>query len=105
MLILLVGYGFVMFQHHFVPQNFKILFFVIFVFAEYLVFFAVVKPSNPYQLANLLALVLGLAAALIILVQDILIRHMVSYRFLIILGGTIGLPYLSAMLYKIFRKR
>ena len=100
-IVLGLGYGYVMFQHSFVPAGpIRTVLFAIVTLALYAGYFYFVKPEKKFALANLLAVIMGAAAALIILIQDIIIKHMMTPKFLIILGGAIGLPYLAAVLYR-----
>lgn len=65
-----------------------------------LLFFAVVKPLKPYELARFLCFWLGSAAAFILLIQHVIIRFDLSYRAAIVLAVAVGGPYLTALLYQ-----
>ena len=99
----IVGYVFTVTQKYYIIEALRPFTYLLFLTALFFLFFYLVKPAKPLSLSNTLALVLFVVVVLIILVQDVLIMHQVSYRTLIVLAGAVGLPYLIGALYKLAR--
>ena len=62
--------------------------------------FALLRPPAPFALARTVALVLGLAVSVLIVVQHVILTFDISYRAGIILGATLALPFVAAAGYK-----
>jgi hypothetical protein len=107
--LFLAGYFFTETQKYWVPFAFRVYTYLAMVAVMYSVIFALIAPKKPVELANSLAVIFGAIVLAIIIIEDILIKHMVSWRTPIILLAVVLIPYLAEWGYSniqiIFKKR
>ena len=103
--IFIVGYAFAEVQHFFVPDAILPFTYIVAILFLLLAFFAFVKPADPVALGSFLAVLLGGIVAVIIVIEDFLIRHNYSWRVAIVLGGAILCPLLAGWLYGMVVKK
>jgi hypothetical protein len=63
-------------------------------------FYLVVKPADLSAVSRLLAILFGDIAALIVIVQHVVVRFDLSYKALIVVAAAVLSPYLAAWLYR-----
>lgn len=92
-------------QGYFVPLSVRPFTYLLFVIVMLLVYFFVVKPKDAMALAGTLALILGIIAIILVIIQDVVIAYTISYRTpIVILGAVIG-PYIAGWVYGVVTKR
>jgi hypothetical protein len=101
LLVFIIGYVFTEVQHFFVPEAIRPFAYVAVVLLLLLAFFVFVKPADPMVLAKFLAVLLGGIVAVIIVIEDFLIRQNYSWRVGIVLGGAILCPLVAGGLYRL----
>jgi uncharacterized membrane protein YoaK (UPF0700 family) len=104
-IVFVIGYGFAEVQHFFVPDAVRPFTYIIAVLLLLLAFFAYVRPADPASLARFLAVLLGAIVAVIIVVEDFLIRQNYSWRVAIVLGGAVLCPLVAGWLYRMAVKK
>ena len=88
-------------QGYFVPLLLRPFTYVLFVIVMLLVYFFFVNPEDPIALAGTLALVLGIVAIALVIIQDVVIAYRLSWRTaIVILGPVIG-AYIAGWLYSL----
>ncbi len=92
-------------QHFYVPPRLRLLAAFVFVAFAFAGYFYLVRPEPLFPHARWVALMCGLVCLAIIIVQDILVRHMITPKFLLVavIAGT-G-PLAGAGLYHVIRTR
>jgi hypothetical protein len=103
--IFIAGYLFTELQYLLIPEATRPFSYLLAVTVLLLLFFSLVKPERPYELARFLAVLLGAIVAVIIVIEDIIIRHTLSYKLAVVLGGAIICPLVAGSLYGILRKK
>ena len=101
LLIVFVAIGdlFTYIQGYFVPLPARPFTYLLFVIVMLLVYFSFVNPEDAMALAGTLALILGVLAIVLVIIQDVVIAYQLSYRTpIIILGAIIG-PYIAGWVY------
>jgi hypothetical protein len=92
-------------QGYFLPISIRPFTYVLFVIVMLLVYFFFVNPKDWMALAGTLALVLGIVAIALVIVQDVVIAYQLSWRTgVVILGPVIG-SYVAGWLYGLIRVR
>ncbi len=91
-------------QGSLVPFAFRPYTYLLFVIVMLVVYFFFVKPENAMALAGTLALVLGVIAIVLVIIQDVVITYQLSYRTLIVILGAIIGPYIAGWLYKVLAR-
>jgi len=86
-------------QGYFIPLAGRPFTYLIFVIVMLLVYFFFVNPTDAMALAGTLALVLGVLAIVLVVIQDVVIAYALSYRTLVVILGAIIGPYVAGGLY------
>jgi hypothetical protein len=86
-------------QGYVVPYSIRPVTYLLFVIVVLLVYFFIVKPKEWMALAGTLALILGVLAIILVIIQDVVIAYQISYRTPIILLGAVIEPYIAGYLY------
>jgi hypothetical protein len=86
-------------QKNFLPENVRPFSYLLFVVLVILAFFCIVRPGEPMILAQTLAVILGSIAIILVLIQDVLIAHTLSWRTAIVLLGAVAGPIVAGYLY------
>ncbi|OPY37091.1 MAG: hypothetical protein A4E35_01554 [Methanoregula sp. PtaU1.Bin051] len=95
---------FTIIQHYFVPDVARPLAYLVFVVLVLLAFFFIVKPAEPMVLAQTLAVILGIIALVLIIIQDVLIVYIISWRTGIVLLGAVAGPVVAGYVYAKIRQ-
>jgi hypothetical protein len=103
--IFITGYVFTEVQHYFVDEALRPYTYVIAVLVLLFAFFVFVGPADPVALAKFLAVLLGGIVAVIIVVEDFLIRQNYSWRVAIVLGGAVLCPLIAGWIYRLAVKK
>jgi hypothetical protein len=92
-------------QGYFVPLTVRPFTYLLFVVVVLLAYFFFVRPKDAMALAGTLALVLGVLAIVLVIVQDVVITYALSYRTpIVILGAVVG-PYIAGWLYRVISRK
>ena len=92
-------------QGYFVPLSVRPFTYLLFVIVVLLVYFFVVEPEETMALAGTLALILGVLAIILVIIQDVVIAYTISYRTpIVILGAIIG-PYVAGWVYGVVTRK
>lgn len=102
--VFIVGYISTEVQQYFIPEEIRPFTYLLAVFLLFLAFFCMVKPAEPVELGKFLATILGMVVAVIIVIEDFLIRHNNSYKVAIVLAGAVLIPLLAGYLYRVLAK-
>ncbi len=86
-------------QTQFLPAGVRPFTYLIFVVIVLLAFFFIVKPDEPMVLAQTLAVILGIIALILILVQDVILTYSISWRTGIVLLGAVAGPIAAGYCY------
>jgi hypothetical protein len=97
--LFILGYFFTETQKYFVPAYWRVYSYLAMVAVMYSVIFALIAPKKPMELANSLAVVFGVVVLAIILIEDIMIKHLFSWRTIVVFLGVVVVPYTSAWAY------
>ncbi len=100
LIVFVIGYVFAEVQHFFLPYAVLPFTYIAAVLLLLLAFFAFVKPADPVALARFLAVLLGGIVAVIIVVEDFLIRQNYSWRVAIVFAGAVLCPLIAGWLYR-----
>jgi hypothetical protein len=90
-------------QRYMVPEMIKPLAYVMVVIVLFLVFFFIIRPDEPSVLSQTLAIILGVIAIMLIIIQDVIIAFNLSWKTVVIFLGAILAPYIDAYLYRVLR--
>lgn len=91
-------------QGYFVPLSARPITYLLFVIVMLLVYFSFVKPKEAMVLAGTLALILGVIAIILVIIQDVVIAYHLSYRTAIVILGAIVGPYIAGWVYGVATK-
>jgi hypothetical protein len=86
-------------QKYFLPEIVRPFSYLLFVVLVLLVFFCIVTPDEPMVLAQTLTVILGAITVILILIQDVLIAHTLSWRTGVVFFGAIAGPLLAGYCY------
>jgi hypothetical protein len=103
--VVVVAYVFTEAQHYVIPEQVRPFTYLLAVFLLLLAFFFMVKPAEPVELGKTLAIILGMIAAIIVVIEDILIRHNYAYTVLIFIAGAALLPLVAGSIYRMLAKK
>jgi hypothetical protein len=92
-------------QGSLVPFAFRPYTYLVFVIVVLLVYFFFVNPKDAMALAGTLALVLGILAIVLVIIQDVVIAYALSYRTLVVILGAIIGPYIAGWLYGVMTRK
>ena len=98
--LFLAGYIFTITQKYYIPASIRVYTYLAMVAIMYSIIYALIAPARPMELANSLAVIFGAVVLAIIVIQDILIMHIVSWKTLIIFLGIVLVPYTAAWAYE-----
>jgi hypothetical protein len=87
-------------QRYVVPEIFRPITYGAIVIILFLVFFFIVRPSEPMVLAQTLSVVLGVITLLLILVQDVILTYNLSWKAIVIFLGAILGPIIAGYLFR-----
>jgi len=99
-LIVILDYIYIRIDQLFIPERFRPLAFALVLIISLLIFFFFVKPEQPYRLSRFLSFWLGVIVLIIIVITHVIITFDLSVKGLVILTFTIGIPWLTGILYK-----
>ena len=106
---IVAGYFYTEIQRLFMPQSFRWTALIIAYFIIFLAVFAMIGPENPYSLSRFMSIWLTLIAALIILIEDIGIKHVEISRLAFtaprLLATVIIVPFITGFFYSMIKKR
>ena len=91
-------------QGYFVPPSVRPFTYLLFVIVTLLVYFFFVKPNDTMALAGTLALILGVIAIILVIIQDVVIAYALSYRTPIVILEAIVGPYIAGWVYGVLTK-
>ncbi|HTY53535.1 MAG TPA: hypothetical protein VMB35_10140 [Methanomicrobiales archaeon] len=86
-------------QAYFLPADIRPFTYLLFVVVVLLVYFLFVRPKDWSALAGTLALVVGIIAIILVVIQDALISYHLSWRTLVVILGAVIGPYVAGWLY------
>jgi len=86
-------------QKYFLPQGILPFSYLLFVFIVMLGYFFIIRPDEPMVLAKTLAVILGVIAVVLVLIQDVIIAYTISWRTGVVLLGAIGGPIVAGYCY------
>ncbi|HEY1406541.1 MAG TPA: hypothetical protein VF857_08040, partial [Spirochaetota bacterium] len=92
-------------QHFYIPEKIRPLAAFIFVVLAFTLYFFMASPESLFSHAKWLSLACGLFACAIIVVQDIVIRKMFSYKFVFIIVVAFVSPLAGAWIYGMIKRR
>ena len=98
-ILYVVGYIFTASLKFYVPEHIRPFVFLVGLFALFYAYFSIIKPPVPNELAKRLSFILGVATALIILIEHIIITFDISYKSAIVLFGAVVFPFLTSFFY------
>ncbi len=98
-------YGFAVTQRYWIPEAGRPFSLLAAVVAALLLFFALVRPEEPYALSRLLALALGAAAAALVLLLHFVIAFEPSYKNAVVVAVAALSPFASGFLYSLIARR
>lgn len=90
-------------QRYVVPEMIRPLAYVMVVIVLFLVFFFIIRPDEPPVLSQTLAIILGVIAIMLIIIQDVIIAFNLSWKTVVIFLGAILAPYIDAYLYRVLQ--
>lgn len=90
-------------QRYMVPEMIRPLAYVMVVIVLFLVFFFIIRPDEPPVLSQTLAIILGVIAIMLIILQDVIIAFNLSWKTVVIFLGAILAPYIDAYLYRVLQ--
>jgi hypothetical protein len=106
---IVVAYYYLEVQKLFLPQAFWRPAMVAAYLVIFLALFYVIDPEKPYALSKWMSIWLTVVAACIIIVLDIMIKHIAMARLMrgvpVILGTTLIAPYIAGYLYGLMAKK
>jgi uncharacterized membrane protein len=91
-------------QGPFVPPTIRPFTYLLFVIVMLLVYFFFVNPKEAMALAGTLALILGVLAIILVIIQDVVITYNLSYRTAVIILGAIIGPCIAGWVYGVITK-
>jgi len=91
-------------QAYFLPAEVRPFTYLLFVIVVLLVYFLFVRPKDWMALSGTLALVLGIVAIALVIVQDVMISYRLSWRTLVVILGAVIGPYVAGWLYGVLVK-
>jgi hypothetical protein len=100
LLLVLITDAFTLIQAMIVPAQYRPVLYLLFIVLILVIFFVLVNPHEPKILAATLAVILGLIAAFLILVQDVILANNLSWRTVVVLLGAIAGPFASGWIYE-----
>jgi hypothetical protein len=86
-------------QKDLLPDMVRPFSYLLFVIIVLLAFFIIVRPDEPQVLAQTLAIILGVIALVLILIQDVIIVYAISWRTAVVLLGAIAGPLVAGYFY------
>jgi hypothetical protein len=96
-------------SHYVVPMEYRIPCLIIAYLLVFLLIFALIKPAKPFALSRWLSLWLTVIAAIIILVEDIVIKQTpishLTRGLTTILGTTMIAPFVVGWIYTLLRRK
>lgn len=98
--LFIIGYCFTITQKYFIPGPVRLYSYLLMVLVMYYLIFVLIHPKAPARLANSLAVIFGVVVLAVIIIQDVMIMHIVSWRTPVILLAVIVIPYLMLLIYK-----
>jgi hypothetical protein len=98
------GYIFTEAGSIFIPEQVRPFTYLLAVLLLLFAFFFRVKPAEPVELGKFPAIILGAIGAVIIMIEDFLIRHNYSSKVLIVLAGAVLIPLVAGYLYRMLAK-
>jgi hypothetical protein len=106
---ILLGYIYTECQRFFVPAELRWPALIVVYFLVFFYIFVLIKPKKPYELSKWMSIYLTLIALLIIIIEDIGIKHVPMSRLMVgapkILATTLVAPYLCGAVYLFFNKK
>jgi hypothetical protein len=99
-IIFIALFVFTVTQKLYIPEHIRPFTLLAAVIGGLLIFFAIVKPSSPYQLSRFLSFWFSLIVAVVIVILHIVIYHDLSYKSVIVLTVTVASPFIVGCLYK-----
>jgi len=91
-------------QAYFLPADVRPFTYLLFVVVVLLVYFFFVAPKDWMALAGTLALIVGIIAIILVVIQDVLISYHLSWRTLVVILGAVIGPYVAGWLYGVLVK-
>jgi len=101
---ILIAWAYTEIQHYVLPYEYRIPCLIIAYLLIFLLIFAMIKPEKPFALSRWLSLWLTVIAAVIILIEDIGIKHVPVSNLRgapTILGTTIIAPFIIGWIYSL----
>jgi len=98
-------FGYVLIDQIFIPEDVRLISFIIISILALLTFFIIVKPDNSFQLSRTLSLILGLSDLIIIIIFHVIVIFDISYKNFFILCSGIIIPFIVGFIYNILFKR
>ena len=102
--LFVTGYIFTEVQHYFIPATLCPFTYLLAVIVLLLAFFFMVKPAEPVDCAKYLSLLLGAIVAVVIVIEDVIIRQNVTSSVAIVLLGAIISPLAAGYIYLMMTK-
>jgi hypothetical protein len=102
--IIVIGNIFIATQKYYIPDQFRALTLFLFLVILLSIYFLIIRPINIFLLSRFLSILLGLLTLVLIIIQDIIIKHLLTTKFFIIIGAVIIVPFVSGFIYKLFKK-
>jgi hypothetical protein len=90
---------FTIIQKDFVPETARPVSYLVVVVIILLAYFFIIRPGEPVVLAMTLAIVLGIIALVLVIIQDVIIAYSISWRTLIVLLGAVAGPLVAGYCY------
>jgi hypothetical protein len=91
-------------QKYFLPEAVRPFTYIVFIIVVLLFFFFLVRPDRPMVLAQTLCLILGVLAAILIILQDVILIYQVSWKTAVVFLGAVISPFIAGYLYSLIRK-
>jgi len=91
-------------QGYFLPIAIRPFTYLLFVIVMLLVYFFFVNPKDAMALAGTLALILGVIAIILVIIQDVVIAYTLSWRTAVVILGAIIGPYVAGWVYGVLTK-
>jgi hypothetical protein len=87
-----------------VPLEVRPFTYLLFVIVMLLVFFFFVMPKDWMALAGTLALLLGIIAIVLVIIQDVVIAYHLSWRTAVVILGPVAGSYVAGYLYSVLAR-
>ena len=84
---------------HPLPEILRPVLYLVVVIIVLLAYFFFIRPAEPMVLAATLAVILGIITLVLIIIQDVIIAHTLSWRTAIVLLGAVAGPPVAGYLY------